>query len=152
MKTCSRCKKSQPEENFSWKVTGKKRNSLCRPCHSAYRKAHYQANRQKYIDKAKAWTEGQGGKRMERHNVSAERYVEMHDKYDGKCWCCQTRPATSVDHDHACCPGGNSCGKCVRGILCMQCNTGLGKLGDNEAGLLRALEYLRRAKTVKWNY
>lgn len=31
-----------------------------------------------------------------------------------------------------------------RGWLCDNCNTGLGKLGDTKAGLLRALEYLER--------
>lgn len=41
-----------------------------------------------------------------------------------------------VDHDHV-------TGK-FRGWLCFHCNTGLGKLGDDEAALLRALEYLRR--------
>jgi hypothetical protein len=35
-----------------------------------------------------------------------------------------------------------------RGWLCNTCNTGLGMLGDNEAGLLRALEYLRRDLTA----
>lgn len=28
-----------------------------------------------------------------------------------------------VDHDHACCAGSRSCGKCVRGIVCVSCNT-----------------------------
>ena len=32
-------------------------------------------------------------------------------------WC--DNPATDIDHDHNCCPGSFTCGKCVRGILCM---------------------------------
>lgn len=32
-----------------------------------------------------------------------------------------------------------------RGWLCVGCNTGLGKLGDNIEGLERAIDYLRRA-------
>lgn len=151
MKTCSICKQSLPEDNFSWKVKGKRRNSYCKPCHSVYRKAHYQANREKYIEKAKSWTESKGGKRMERHNVSRERWTELLARYDGKCWLCQARPGVALDHDHSCCPGSNSCGKCVRGVLCTGCNTALGRLGDNEAGVLRALEYLRQASTVSWN-
>ena len=27
-----------------------------------------------------------------------------------------------VDHDHTCCPAQNSCGKCIRGIVCSRCN------------------------------
>jgi hypothetical protein len=50
------------------------------------------------------------------------------------------RPHLDVDHDHE--TGG------FRGWLCSNCNTGIGKLGDNETGLLRALDYLRRAKVA----
>lgn len=43
-----------------------------------------------------------------------------------------------LDHDHQ--TGA------FRGWLCFHCNTGLGKLGDDEAAVLRVLRYLRRAK------
>ena len=41
-----------------------------------------------------------------------------------------------VDHCHE---SGN-----VRGLLCRNCNDGLGKLGDNFSGIARALFYLTR--------
>jgi hypothetical protein len=34
-----------------------------------------------------------------------------------------------VDHDHACCPDEKkSCGQCIRGLLCVSCNTTLGQI------------------------
>ena len=33
-----------------------------------------------------------------------------------------------IDHDHSCCPGQTSCGKCVRGAMCIPHNVLLGKL------------------------
>jgi hypothetical protein len=51
--------------------------------------------------------------------------------------------AFHVDHDHACCPGtGSSCGKCIRGLLCRNCNIGLGHFNDDPQRLALAITYL----------
>lgn len=50
----------------------------------------------------------------------------------------------AVDHDHMCCPGAGSCGKCVRGVLCQPCNVGLGSFRDDPVRLRAAIEYLGR--------
>lgn len=52
------------------------------------------------------------------------------------------RNKIAVDHDHSCCPGLGSCGKCVRGVLCARCNIGLGSFRDNPAYLRSAANYL----------
>lgn len=43
-----------------------------------------------------------------------------------------------VDHDHMT--------GLLRGVLCNNCNTGLGKLGDSKIGLLRAISYLTEGR------
>ena len=54
------------------------------------------------------------------------------------------RPIHAVDHDHACCPGGRSCGSCVRGILCRKCNVAIGYLNDDPALAKAVSDYLDR--------
>ena len=48
----------------------------------------------------------------------------------------------NIDHDHTCCPGRRSCGKCIRGLPCPVCNRGLGMFKDSVKSLLRAVDYL----------
>ena len=68
-------------------------------------------------------------------------YDRLLQEQAGHCALCPQTPATSkrgrlsVDHDHK----TNK----VRGLLCQRCNAALGKLGDNEEGLARALAYVR---------
>ncbi len=49
----------------------------------------------------------------------------------------------AVDHDHRCCPGRRSCGKCIRGLLCHKCNLLLGHAHDEISVLLGAAAYLQ---------
>lgn len=54
----------------------------------------------------------------------------------------KTRPC--VDHNHECCPGKITCGKCVRGILCGSCNVGLGCFREDHTILQGALAYMKK--------
>jgi len=59
------------------------------------------------------------------------------------CECCGRPPrkhSLCVDHCH-------ETGR-FRGWLCGMCNTAIGKLGDNVAGLETAIAYLKRAEAV----
>lgn len=51
-----------------------------------------------------------------------------------------------VDHDHNCCHGNKSCGKCVRGFICQGCNQMLGKM-DLPGMLEKVLTYQGRGLT-----
>ena len=96
---------------------------------------------------------------LKKYNLTLARYFEILEAQDNACGnkvCGKPAPDPDtpgrrlfhVDHDHACCPGEGSCGRCVRGILCYSCNQLLGNARD-EAGILRgAAEYLDRWNAV----
>ena len=48
------------------------------------------------------------------------------------------------DHDHDCCPGEKSCGKCTRDFLCHKCNKALGLFCDSPERLRDAAAYIER--------
>ena len=51
---CYRCGETKPADEFAWRRKAKgQRDTLCRPCRSAYGRQHYQANKQ-HIDQAAA--------------------------------------------------------------------------------------------------
>jgi hypothetical protein len=54
LKRCYRCGELKTAEQFAWRNKGKgSYDSFCRACRSAYKKEHYAANRQRYIDRAR---------------------------------------------------------------------------------------------------
>lgn len=87
---------------------------------------------------------------MGTYKITPEQYEALLERQGGHCAMC---PATSaddagrqlhVDHDHTCCPGDRSCGKCIRGLLCKRCNTMLGCADDDPQRLRAGLAYLAR--------
>lgn len=77
------------------------------------------------------------GQRTEANfGISAELYWALYEFQGGKCAILRCRAtgktkALAVDHDHKCCPGRTSCGKCVRGLLCGPHNEMFGRNGDD---------------------
>jgi len=75
------------------------------------------------------------------YNMTLEDYSLLLNKQDNKCAICAIhieeygKDSFVVDHCH-------SSGK-VRGLLCQQCNTGLGMFKDNPNSLQTAIEYLK---------
>jgi hypothetical protein len=53
-----------------------------------------------------------------------------------------------IDHDHNCCPGNRSCGKCVRGVVCMACNIAIGWCKDDADKGIGISTYLLRYSNV----
>jgi hypothetical protein len=49
-----------------------------------------------------------------------------------------------VSNDIACA----DCGKCIRGLLCVNCNLALGQLKDDPALLRKAADYLEANRVV----
>ncbi len=89
---------------------------------------------------------------LAKYAISLEQYNKMLEAQNGKCAICRsyesrilknsTKPdSLSVDHDHE--SGAN------RGLLCHNCNTGLGKFKDNPELLQVASEYLNKHRLSK---
>ena len=70
-----------------------------------------------------------------RYGLTQEEVVELKVVQGGLCALCRERPAKHVDHDHR-------TGQ-VRGVLCFQCNAGLGQFADRPEMLEAAVRYLK---------
>lgn len=117
-----------------------------RPERSAERKKYYGRNPEYFSSKNLFY----------KHGIVQEQYQAMLDEQGGVCAICKGSDPYGhgrfhIDHDHGCCPGARSCGKCVRALLCGRCNPGLGAFGDDPELLEAAARYIReyRAKVAE---
>lgn len=96
-----------------------------------------------------------------KYHLTIEGWDELLARQGGGCAVCGAKPAQEphnrnptatraslhVDHDHACCPGPYSCGRCVRGLLCSRCNRAVGLMADNPERLRAAADYVERSRS-----
>ena len=86
-------------------------------------------------------------KTLTAYNITSEQYEAMLAAQGGGCAICggqnESGRSLAVDHDHSCCDQRtSSCGRCVRGLLCDNCNTGIGLMQDSAQRLQDAARYL----------
>ena len=80
---------------------------------------------------------------QQKYSITEEIYEKILKAQNGRCAICKCQQhyqRLAVDHDH-------KTGQ-VRGLLCVQCNRGLGRFFDSELRLQSALEYLKRARSA----
>jgi hypothetical protein len=79
--------------------------------------------------------------RLTRYHVAPDDYHVLLDKQQNRCAICECelkleKNQSVIDHCH-------DTGQ-VRGVLCRECNTGLGRFMDKESLLVKAMEYLKK--------
>lgn len=117
---CARCKKrDRPSKNAPY----------CRPCSAEY------AREKRALKKAKREYTGSPSQLAREYGCTVDEYRERMNSADA-CQVCGSTHRLQYDHDHDT--------MAFRGVLCWECNVGIGKLGDGMEGVIRALEYLRR--------
>lgn len=80
------------------------------------------------------------------YGIDEKEYKRLLDKQNGKCAICETNKPTgkwkvfAVDHCHKT--------NTIRGILCNECNRGMGLLKDSFVLLRKAAEYIERHQKI----
>lgn len=124
MAYCSHCKKEKPASDFRKdRTTTTGLTRYCGDCNRVKSKARYH----------------NGDKRallLKKYGMSVADYNAMLDKQFWLCAICGRCPKRPlfVDHDHK---TGS-----VRGLLCSDCNLGLGAFKDSQSNLSDAIDYL----------
>lgn len=128
IKVCTKCKEEKPIEDFS--LTSRTKCGLSSQCKSCVVK-HSADWAKKNPDKVSH------RKRRARYGIEFNRLWEAQD---GNCLVCnepmlpfgRELKSAVVDHDHSCCSGKTSCGKCVRGLIHWGCNIILGHIENQD--------------------
>lgn len=88
-----------------------------------------------------------------RYGMSPGEWSQRFEAQGRKCACCESARSGGkgwhVDHDHSCCSGKKSCGKCTRGIICHSCNQAMGLVKDSTERLRKLAEYLERNSQIR---
>lgn len=127
MKTCSKCKQTKPLTEFQ--KDRSRLDGLQRYCRSCSNTASSESK-----------ANDPGRHRRYKYGLADAEYLTMLVLQDSQCAICETdfspgqTTCAHVDHEH----GTDR----VRGLLCSECNIGLGKFKDDPTLLHAAAEYL----------
>jgi len=133
---------------------------------AARHRAYYAEHKAYYRERGQVWrtVNPERNREQNRRNQSKNRLRYRYGLSDadiqvllavqeGRCPGCQRSFSQTlewqVDHDHACCLGTESCGSCVRGLLCRACNSAIGLLADSLERLERLGSYIQQGG-ISW--
>ncbi len=146
---CIKCKKEKPASKFyKSKCTKSGRHSYCIVCHKVWNSNKYKKDKTKVLTANKRWADANPEKRRDialrySYGITLEDYDKMFAEQRGVCKICGADQKGSagqlrlaVDHCH-------NTGK-VRGLLCVSCNTTLGKIETNPSLLNNIRDYMEK--------
>jgi len=137
---CKDCLEVKPHSEFPYNEMYKDNiRPYCIECRRVRENESYHKHKHK---RPYNYVEDKDRKLKKAFGISYQEYLEMLDAQQGCCAICGTddtgaRKAFAVDHCHE----TNK----IRGLLCSNCNTGIGNLRDSIELLERAIEYLRNS-------
>ena len=145
-KSCTKCKEDKPLTEF-FSRGGKLSHlfkSRCKACMQEQRALWGQENK----DHLNEWRRQNWvavGRRFKRRGATQELYDNLYEIQRGCCALCNEPEEKfawlCIDHDH-------ETGR-IRGLLCPNCNRGLGLLQDNPILLKKAAQYVESFKVVE---
>lgn len=159
-KICKTCGEDKPLSDYYKRAKSKDGVGYsCRDCQREASRQWHHDNPERSYKRGRKWRDENPTKaaewsrygRLKNHSITADQYDALLASQGGMCAnnSCRSRDPGAgrknmcIDHDHSCCSGQNSCGKCIRGLLCMSCNLMLGHAKDRESVLFGLVEYLR---------
>ena len=138
MKRCNRCQTDKELSKFHKNKNNKDGlNYRCIDCTLEYNRERYKNKAPGLIKWQKEYYSRNSRKiKLKKYGLTEELYTKMLKEQNYQCRICGLSPSYNlyVDHDHKT--------GLVRGLLCLQCNAGLGNFRDNTQLLQRAIKYL----------
>jgi Recombination endonuclease VII len=149
-RTCKTCRRERMKERRPRSVGQGGYNAMKMHCPHGHEyspeNTYWSSNKRQCRACARENSKRQGLKRYGITLELCERLLELQDR---KCSICGAADPGCIDHDHYCCNGPFSCGRCVRGLLCDKCNNGLGRFEDSTERLQAAIDYLKNPPAYK---
>lgn len=125
---CPQCNETEPTKFYIHKRNSRRTNAYCSDCHKQRCKDRYHSKSliQRRAERASAY------------GLTADQYLEMYAKQDGRCAICGEIPSTRrglhIDHCHET--------GIVRGLLCHGCNIGIGNFKHKKYLMESAIKYI----------
>lgn len=146
-KRCPKCSETKPVTAFYKRADGRCQ-SYCMKCGAEASNEHRRRRvRSRTPHERAQWNLK---RRLSTYRLTERDLLALLEAQDGRCACGDELDITTlcIDHDHDCCPHDGSCGRCVRGVLCIHCNTALGHLKDDPNRAMALATYLLRFEDV----